>query len=138
MGQTLRESARAGALEHVGEAGAALGAATLGGQALRRIGGAVRDGAVRTFDWDNGYLLRAADGMGDIILNPFGRQSAAAQALAEPLLGETAGAAAGLGAMEGAEVGVWGGPVGMLVGAAIGAAGSAALASLAFRDREAT
>ena len=86
-------------------------------------------------------------------MNPFGRQSAAAQALAEPLLGEGAGiaglgavegaelgagAAAGLGAMEGAEVGGWGGPVGMLAGAAIGAPGSAAMASLAFRDREST
>ena len=50
----------------------------------------------------------------------------------------SAGAAAGLGAMEGAEVGVWGRPVGMLAGAVIGAAGSAALASLAFRDREST
>ena len=49
-----------------------------------------------------------------------------------------AGAATGLGALEGAEAGVMGGPVGMLAGAAIGAAGSAALASLAFRDREST
>ena len=73
---------------------------------------------------------------------------------AEPLSGETAraaaglgaidgaelgaGAAAGLGALEGVEAGVMGGPVGMLAGAAIGAAGSAALASLAFRDREPT
>ena len=67
--------------------------------------------------------------------------------LAEPLLGGVAaaegaemGAAAGLGlgALEGANAGVMGGPVGMLAGAAIGAAGSAAPASLAFRNREST
>ncbi len=49
-----------------------------------------------------------------------------------------AGAAAGLGALEGAEAGVMGGPFGMLAGAAIGAAGSAAMASLAFRNPEST
>ena len=97
--------------------------------------------------------------MGDVMLNPFGlgRQSAAAaQAMTEPLLGEGAGiaaagmgamegaelgagaAGAGLGALEGAEIGVWGGPVGMPAGAAIGAVGSAALAALAFRNREST
>ncbi len=114
------------------------GAVTLAGQALQRVGGAVRDGAVRTFDWERGYLWRAADEMGNIILNPFGRQSAAAQALAEPLLGEGAEIAAGIGAVEGAELGVFGGPVGMLAGAAIGAAASTAAATLAFRDREST
>ena len=84
------------------------GAVTLAGQALQRVGGAVRDGAVRTFDWERGYLWRAADEMGNIILNPFGRQSAAAQAMTEPLLGVAEGAeiAAGLGAVEGAELGV--------------------------------
>ena len=116
---------------------------------MQRVGGAVRDGAVRTFDWEDGHLWRAADAMGDRILYPFGlgRQAAAAQALAEPLLGRMGAAegaeigraaAARLGALEGAEAGVMGGPVGMLAGAAIGAAGSAALASLAFRNREST
>ena len=87
--------------------------------------------------------------MGDHILYPFvlDRQSAAAQALAEPLLGGIgavegaeigAGAAGAAGALEGAEAGIMGGPVGMLAGAAIGAAGSAALESLAFRNREST
>ena len=116
----------------------------------KRVGGAIRDGAIRTLDWEDGYLWRAADAMGDVMLNPIGlgrQRAAAAQALAEPLLGgmgaaegaELGGAAAaGLGALEGAEAGVMGGPVGMLAGAAIGAAGSAALASLAFRNREST
>ena len=101
VGQNIADSAREGAMNQAGQMGAAVGAgaATLGGQALRRIGGAVRDGAVRTFDWENGYLWRAADQIGDIILNPFGRQIAAAQALADPLLGEGAGIA-GLTAME--------------------------------------
>ena len=56
VGQTFRDGARSGALERVGEAGAVLGAgaATLGGQALRGIGGAIRDEAVRTLDWDRG------------------------------------------------------------------------------------
>ena len=136
----MRESARSAALERVGEAGAALGAgaATLGGQALRRIGGAVCDGAVRTLDWERGYLWRAADEMGNIILNPFGRQSAAAKVLAEPLVGEGAEISTGIGAVEGVELGVFGGPVGMLAGAAIGAAASTAAATLAFRDREST
>ena len=39
---------------------------------------------------------------------------------------------------KGSEAGVMAGPTGMLAGAAIGAAGSAALAFLAFRNREAT
>ena len=49
-----------------------------------------------------------------------------------------AGAAGAAGALEGAEAGIMGGPVGMLAGAAIGGACSAALASLAFRNREST
>ena len=124
VGQTLRDSARAGALERVGEAGAVLGAgaATLGGQALRRVGGAVRDGAVRTLDWEQGYLWRAADAAGKVILNPLSwRQNAATQALRTPLLAEEAAvggavaaetfgfAGAGAAAAEGAELGMFGG-----------------------------
>ena len=97
-----------------------------------------------------GWLFfRGVDAFGDRILYPFNLGRLAARApLAEPLLGGVAaaeggaemGAAAGLGlgALEGAEAGVMGGPMGMLAGAAIGAAGSAALASLAFRNREST
>ena len=86
--------------------------------------------------------------MGDRVLYPFGLgRLAAAQPLAEPLLGGVAAAegaeiggaaAAGLGALGGAEAGVMGGPLGMLAGEAISAAGSAGLATLAFRNREAT
>ena len=45
MGQNIADSAREGAINQAGQMGAAVGAgaATLGGQALRRIGGAVRD-----------------------------------------------------------------------------------------------
>ena len=148
MGQNIADSARQGAINQAGELGAAVGAGavSLAGQALQRVGGAVRDGVVRTFDWEDGLLWRAADAMGDRILYPFGlgRQGAAAQALAEPLLGgmEAAEAAelgaAGLGALEGAEAGVMGGPFGKLAGATIGAAGSAGLASFDFRYREST
>ena len=102
MGQNIADSAREGAINQAGQIGAAVaaGAVSLGSQALQRVGGAIRDGAIRTFDWEDGYLWQAADAMGDRILYPFGldRQSAAAQALAEPLLG-------GMGAVEGAEIG---------------------------------
>ena len=72
VGQSIRDGARSAALERAGQFGAAMGAgaATLGGQALRGVGGAIRDGAVRAFDWDPGYLWRAADEAGNIILNP--------------------------------------------------------------------
>ncbi len=150
MGQHIADSAREGAMNQAGQIGAAVGAGavSLGSQALQRVGGAIRNGATRTLDWRDGYLWQAADAMGDQVLYPFGLgRLAAAQILAEPLLGgmgaaegaEIGGAAAaGLGALEGAEAGVMGGPFGMLAGAAIGAAGSAGLASLAFRNREST
>ena len=97
------------------------GAVSLAGQALQRVGGAVRDGAIHTFDWGDGYLWQATDAMGDRILNPFGlgrQRAAVAQAMTEPLLGAVegaeigAGAAGAAGALEGAEAGVMGGPVG--------------------------
>ena len=91
------------------------------------MGGAVRDGAVRTLNWEDGYFFRGVDAFGDRILYPFGLGRLAAQPvahIAEPLLGGVAaaeggaemGAAAGLGlgALEGAEAGVMGGPMGML------------------------
>ena len=45
VGQNFAHSAREGAINQAGEMGAGVGAgaATLGGQALRRIGGAIRD-----------------------------------------------------------------------------------------------
>ena len=146
MGQTFSDAARSAAINRVGEAGAALGAgaATLGGQALRGVGGAIRDGAVRAFDWDRGYLWRAADEMGNAILNPnswrqntnieFLRRGAPAledAAAADALLagGEALGLAGGLGlAAEGAEAGMFAGPAGALVGASLGAARGVALA----------
>ena len=147
MGQTFRDAA---AMERVGEAGAALGAgaATLGGQALRGVGGAIRDGAVRAFDWDRGFLWRAADEMGNAILNPnswrqntnieFLRRGAPAledAAAADAFAGEALGLAGGLGlAAEGAEAGMFAGPAGALAGASLGAATGIALA---FRNRDA-
>ena len=134
MGQNLADSARSGAINAAGEMGAALG-----GQALQRVGGAVRDGAVRAFNWEDGLLWRAADEMGNVMLNPLSwRQNTTIDALAT----EGAEAGAGLAAWEGAEAGLeagaFGGPFGMLTGAAFGAAAGGGLASLAFRDREQT
>ena len=118
-----------------------------------------------TLDWRNGYLWRAADEAGNVILNPlswrentgieFLRRGTAAQALREPLLAEEA-AEAGLLAGEGATAGVAetlglaggvglasaeGAEVGMFggpVGALVGAGlGAAAGVALAFRGRNA-
>ena len=131
MGQNLADSARAGAINQAGQMGAALGS-----QALQRVGGAVRDGAVRAFNWEDGLLWRAADEMGNVMLNPLSwRQNTAIDALAA----EGAEAGAGLAALEGAEAGgIFGGPAGALAGAAFGAAAGSGIASLAFRDREQT
>ena len=127
IGQNVADSAREGAINQAGQIGAAMGAGavTLAGQALQRVGGAVRDGAVQ---------------YGQDFLDLYWRGRLPGGPLAEPLLGAAEGAeiAAGLGAVEGAELGVFGGPVGMLAGAAIGAATSTAAATLAFRDREST
>ena len=112
MGQTFAESARSGAINQAGEIGVAVGAgaASLGGQALQRVGGAVRDGAVRALDWETGALWRAADEVQNVILNPMSwRQNTGIEALRRPLLSMGAEAAevgateagAGIGAMEG-------------------------------------
>ena len=122
---------------------------------MRGVGGAIRDGAVRAFDWDRGYLWRAADEAGNVILNPnswrqntrieFLRRGAPAledaaaadAAAADALLagGEALGLAGGLGlAAEGAEAGMFAGPAGALAGASLGAATGIALA---FRNRDA-
>ena len=101
MGRNIADSAREGAINQAGQIGAAVGAGAVGlaGQALQRVGGAIRDGAVRMLNWEDGYLFRAADAMGDRVLYPFGLgRLAAAQPLAEPLLG-------GVAAAEGAEIG---------------------------------
>jgi hypothetical protein len=144
MGQNLADSARTGAINRAGELGAAAGGAAvgLGGQALQRVGGAIRDGAVRAFDWENGMLWRAADEMGNAMLNPLSwRQTTDLGALRAPLLEGAGEAVAGLGAaemgaLEGAELGAFGGPAGMLAGAALGGAASAGITALAFRDRD--
>jgi hypothetical protein len=129
LGQGFADSARSGAINQAGQMGAALGS-----QALQRVGGAVRDGAVRAFNWEDGLLWRAADEMGNVMLNPLSwRQNTAVDALRDPLLAAEAEAA-----MEGAELGSFGGPAGMLAGAALGAAAGGGIASLAFRDREST
>ncbi len=132
MGQSIADSARSGAINAAGEMGAAIGS-----QALQRVGGAVRDGAVRAFNWEDGLLWRAADEVGNVMLNPLGwRQNTAIEALRDPLLAAEAEAGAGFAALEGAEMGAFGGPAGMLAGAAVGAAAGSGLASLAFRNRE--
>jgi hypothetical protein len=135
MGQTLADSARSGAINQAGEIGAAVG-----GAALQSVGGAVRDGALRAFSWQDGALWRAADEMGNLMLNPLSwRQTTGIDALRAPLLegAEEAGmGAAEAGALEGAELGAFAGPAGVLAGAAIGGAASAGIASLAFRDRD--
>ena len=136
LGQGLADSARSGAINQAGQMGAALG-----GQAFRRVGGAVWDGAVRAFNWEDGLLWRAADEMGNAMLNPLSwRQNTTIDALRDPLLAAEAEAEAGMGlaALEGAEAGAFGGPAGMLAGAALGAAAGGGIASLAFRDREST
>ena len=142
MGGNLADSARSGAMDAAGAMGAALG-----GQAAQRIGGAVRDGAVRAFDWEEGLLWRAADEMGNFMLNPLSwrrntniealRATEGAEMGAE-LAEAGAGVAAMEGAVEGAEMGAFGGPMGLLAGAALGAATGSGIASLAFRDRGST
>ncbi len=59
MGQNNAHSAREGSINQAGRIGAAVGASaiSLGSQALQRVGGAIRDGAIRTFDWEDGYLM---------------------------------------------------------------------------------
>ena len=138
MGGNLADSARSGAINAAGEMGAVLGS-----QALRRAGGAVRDGAVRAFGWEDGLLWRAADEMGNFMMNPLSwRQNTNIEALraaeGAEMGAEMAEAGAGVAAMEGAEMGAMGGPLGMLAGAAVGAAAGSGIASLAFRDREST
>ena len=99
----------------------------------------MRDGAVRAFNWEDGLLWRAADEMGNVMLNPLTwRQNTAIDALATDGAEVGAGLAAWEGAEAGAEAGAFGGPFGMLTGAAFGAAAGGGLASLAFRDREQT
>ena len=151
VSQSIRDGARSAALERAGQFGAALGAgaANVGGQVLRGVGGAIRDGAVRAFDWDRGYLWRAADEAGNVILNPnswrqntnieFLRRGAPALQDAEALLANEAAAGEALGiglgmAAEGAEVGLLGGPAGAIAGASMGAVAGALLA---FRARDA-
>ena len=98
----------------------------------------MRDGAVRAFNWEDGLLWRAADEMGNVMLNPSSwRQNTAIDTLRDPLLAAE-GAEGGFAALEGAEIGAFGGPAGMLAGAALGAAAGSGMASLAFRDREST
>ena len=136
LGQGLADSARSGAINQAGQMGAALGS-----QAFQRVGGAVRDGAVRAFNWEDGLLWRAADEMGNAMLNPLSwRQNTTIDALRDPLLAAEAEEEAGMGlaALEGAEAAAFGGPLAMLTGAAIGAAAGGGIASLAFRDREST
>ena len=59
MGQNIADSAREGAINQAGQIGVAVGAGAVGlaGQALQRVGGAVRDGAVRTLNWEDGYFF---------------------------------------------------------------------------------
>ena len=133
MGQNLYDSARSGAINQAGAMGAALGS-----QALQRVGGAVRDGAVRAFNWEDRLLWRAADEIRNIMLNPLSwRQNSAIDALRDPLLAAE-GAEGGFAALEGAEMGAFGGPAGMLAGVALGAVAGSGMASLAFRYREST
>ena len=153
VSQSIRDGARSAAMERAGQFGAAVGAgaANVGGQVLRGVGGAIRDGAVRAFDWDRGYLWRAADEAGNVILNPnswrqntnieFLRRGVPALQDAEEagalLANEAAAGEAlgmGLGMAEGAELGLLGGPAGAIAGASLGAVAGAALA---FRARDA-
>ena len=69
MGQNIADSAREGAINQAGQIGAAVGAGAvnLGGQALQRVGGAIRDGAVSTFNWEDGYFFRGLDAFGVVL-----------------------------------------------------------------------